>query len=258
MIPPRFPARIPTTRWEQVVWAYLLVIPNPGWLLLVVYAASNNMRVPVSPRLRKNPGYFARFPCALALSPPSALADTPPRFLVYSCHYSELPSLFCFCWLFEVYSITSSHHELDVRLLVAYASAEPSASTSQAQTPTPVPEEAAAPEETAIPLNELISADNLAVYFGEYNVATMLLSDGVSQVAYNEPLSAKRYSPDSTFKIANSLISIEEKVVSIDDSLRKWDGRQYSLPMSENSITVRNVSKHFERRDRVKRCNDHF
>jgi beta-lactamase class D len=109
-------------------------------------------------------------------------------------------------------------------------SAEPSASTSQEQTPAPVPEETVAPEETAIPLNELISADDLAAYFGEYNVATMLLSDGVSQVTYNEPLSAKRYSPYSTYKIVNSLISLEEKVVSIDDSLRKWDGTQYSLP----------------------------
>ena len=110
------------------------------------------------------------------------------------------------------------------------ASAELSASTSQEQTPTPVPEETVAPEETAIPLNELVSADDFAAYFDEYNVSTMLLSDGVSQVTYNEPLSAKRYSPYSTFKIINSLISLEEKVVSIDDSLRQWDGRQYSLP----------------------------
>ncbi len=109
-------------------------------------------------------------------------------------------------------------------------SAEPSASTSHAQTPTPVPEETAASEETTIPLNELISADDLTAYFGEYNVATMLMSDGVSQVTYNEPLSAKRYSPYSTFKIVNSLISLEERAVSIDDSVRKWDGRQYSLP----------------------------
>ncbi len=106
----------------------------------------------------------------------------------------------------------------------------PPASTSVDSTEPKTQAQTSAPEETSISLNELISAEDLGVYFDEYAVATMLLSDGVSAIAYNEPLSTKRYAPYSTFKIANSLISLEEKVVSVDDSMRKWDGTQYSIP----------------------------
>ncbi|MDR0881889.1 MAG: class D beta-lactamase [Candidatus Adiutrix sp.] len=112
--------------------------------------------------------------------------------------------------------------------------AEPAADTSnpilsttettmpQAQTQTP------APKEMSAPLSELISAEDLAAYFDEYPNAVMLLSDGVSQIVFNEPFSTQRLSPYSTFKICNSLIALEEGVVSIDDSQRRWDGTEYN------------------------------
>lgn len=107
-------------------------------------------------------------------------------------------------------------------------SAESSDPTTQMQTQTYAPEETPVQEEIAIPLNELISAEDLAAYLDEYTVATMLVSDGDSQITYNEQFATQRYSPYSTFKIAISLISLEEKVVSVDDSMRQWDGTWHS------------------------------
>ncbi|MDR2908567.1 MAG: class D beta-lactamase, partial [Oscillospiraceae bacterium] len=94
---------------------------------------------------------------------------------------------------------------------------------------TTVQEEASIQRKTEAPLDELLSTEDLASYLDEYPVAVMLLSDGVSQITYNQQLSSERYSPCSTFKIANSLIALEEGVVSIDDSMRKWDGTQYEI-----------------------------
>lgn len=83
-------------------------------------------------------------------------------------------------------------------------------------------------EEMDIPLKERVSKEKLSAYFEIYDNGSMVLSDGVSQVVYNEPLSTERHSPYSTFKIPNSLIALEEGVVTIDDSLRQWDGTKHS------------------------------
>lgn len=112
--------------------------------------------------------------------------------------------------------------------------AEPTAGTSNPISSTTEPTmpqaqtQTSAPKETPIPLSELISAEDLAAYFDEYPNAVMLLSDGVSQIVFNEPFSTRRFSPYSTFKICNSLIALEERVVSVDDSLRRWDGTEHS------------------------------
>lgn len=85
-------------------------------------------------------------------------------------------------------------------------------------------------EEDEVPLKERISQETLSAYFAVYDDASMVLSDGVSQIVYNEQLSAERHSPYSTFKIPNTLIALEEGVVTIEDSLRQWDGTMHSRP----------------------------
>ncbi|MDR0949428.1 MAG: class D beta-lactamase [Lachnospiraceae bacterium] len=98
--------------------------------------------------------------------------------------------------------------------------------------------------EKKVPLDELLSTEDFASYFTKYPVAVMLLSDGVSQITYNEQLSTERYSPCSTFKIVNSLIVLEEKVVSIEDSMRKWDGTHYEIPDFNRDQDMRSAMKY--------------
>ncbi len=85
------------------------------------------------------------------------------------------------------------------------------------------------PGESATPLKDVVSAEDLAEYFDEYEFAVALLGDGVSQVAYNEESATRRFSPYSTFKMANALICLEEQVVFAGDSMRRWDGTEYGL-----------------------------
>ena len=50
---------------------------------------------------------------------------------------------------------------------------------------------------------------------------------GDSYLIYNEAMSTKRVSPDSTFKIYSGLFGLEEGLISPDSSARSWDGTEY-------------------------------
>jgi beta-lactamase class D len=67
---------------------------------------------------------------------------------------------------------------------------------------------------------------NLASFFGEYKSSAFILYNcetGITYV-YNYELAQKRISPCSTFKIPNSLIGLETKVISGENHVIKWDG----------------------------------
>ncbi len=130
-----------------------------------------------------------------------------------------------------------------VSLLFLQACSSQTEQSTQKSTETPniiasTPEPATTLKKSPIPitvetpdlLSDVVSSQDLGVYLNEYENATMLLSDGVSQVIFNESLSTQRRSPYSTFKIPNSLIALEEGVVAIDNSIRKWDGTKYNRP----------------------------
>ena len=55
---------------------------------------------------------------------------------------------------------------------------------------------------------------------------TFVLYDTVSDQyqIYNQELSTKRISPDSTFKIYSGLFALEEDIIHYDASGQKWDG----------------------------------
>lgn len=68
---------------------------------------------------------------------------------------------------------------------------------------------------------------NLASFFGEYKNSAFVLYNcetGITYV-YNYELAQKRISPCSTFKIPNSLIGLETKVISDENHVIKWDGK---------------------------------
>lgn len=89
------------------------------------------------------------------------------------------------------------------------------------------------------PLLTVYAAHDVSYDFQSQNVETMDLSSyfkgtdgtfilydtssGQYQI-YNQELSTKRISPDSTFKIYSGLFALEEGIIHYDASNREWDG----------------------------------
>ncbi len=63
-------------------------------------------------------------------------------------------------------------------------------------------------------------------------VWTIVLSSLSSEETFihDESRAARRFSPASTFKILNTLVSLEEKAVPENEGLMRWDGHQYDFP----------------------------
>ena len=94
------------------------------------------------------------------------------------------------------------------------------------------------------PLLTVYAAHDVSYDFQSQNVETMDLSSyfkgtdgtfilydtssGQYQI-YNQELSTKRISPDSTFKIYSGLFALEEDIIHNDASGQKWDGTTYSF-----------------------------
>jgi len=75
---------------------------------------------------------------------------------------------------------------------------------------------------------KIFDAELLENYFGSYEKASFVVSDGKNIIIYNDKLSNKPISPYSTFKIPNTIIALELGIISEDNSLKKWDGTKYS------------------------------
>ena len=75
-----------------------------------------------------------------------------------------------------------------------------------------------------------VEAMDLSSYFKGTD-GTFVLYDTVSDQyqIYNQELSTKRISPDSTFKIYSGLFALEEDIIHYDASGQKWDGTTYYL-----------------------------
>ena len=75
-----------------------------------------------------------------------------------------------------------------------------------------------------------VEAMDLSSYFKGTD-GTFVLYDTVSDQyqIYNQELSTKRISPDSTFKIYSGLFALEEDIIHYDASGQKWDGTTYSF-----------------------------
>lgn len=82
---------------------------------------------------------------------------------------------------------------------------------------------------------------DLVKVFKSYNqTGTIIISslNTKEEIIYNKKRSLQRFSPASTFKIANTLISLEEKVVRNEKDILKWDGKDkgWSLWNKDHSI----------------------
>lgn len=60
---------------------------------------------------------------------------------------------------------------------------------------------------------------------------------------HNDLRANQRFSPASTFKILNTLISLEEKAISEKDDVLKWDGHIYDFPDWNHDQTLESAFK---------------
>ena len=80
-----------------------------------------------------------------------------------------------------------------------------------------------------------VAAEDLAIanLFAQRGIdGTMIISslNSGKTFIHNAPRSTRRFPAASTFKILNTLISLEEKAISGKDDVIKWDGHVYDLP----------------------------
>lgn len=70
--------------------------------------------------------------------------------------------------------------------------------------------------------------EDLSSYFSGYNGCFLLFDQNENKnIVYNENKALNQISPCSTFKIINTLVGLETKVLKDENSLFKWDGTQY-------------------------------
>lgn len=71
--------------------------------------------------------------------------------------------------------------------------------------------------------------EDLSSYFGESEGSFVLYDLQADKYAiYNKEKSITRVSPDSTYKIYSALIGLENNIIRVDDSKKKWNGQQYT------------------------------
>jgi len=77
-----------------------------------------------------------------------------------------------------------------------------------------------------------IAWDTLDVssFFTQESKATFILRDAKTQRTYmfNEERAKARQTPQSTFKIANALIGLQTGAVDSENTVKRWDGKQWS------------------------------
>jgi beta-lactamase class D len=86
----------------------------------------------------------------------------------------------------------------------------------------------------------------IAKLFAQSNVnGTMVIASLHSgqTLIHNEPRANQRFSTASTFKILNTLISLEEKAISGKDAVLKWNGHIYDLPDWNHDQTLESAFK---------------
>lgn len=96
---------------------------------------------------------------------------------------------------------------------------------------------------------------DLQSYFGEYNGCFVLYSlKSDSYKIYNEAMANKRASPNSTYKIAIALNALENNVISENNNIIRWNGKEYPFAdwnknQSLNSAMAYSVNWYFQNID---------
>ena len=90
--------------------------------------------------------------------------------------------------------------------------------------------------------NKKISYIDLSKYFTGYEGTFVLFDKNKGEYTiYNQAKSQTRVSPCSTFKIINSLIGLETKVLYDENTTFKWDGTKYQIESWNKDQTLRSA-----------------
>ncbi len=96
-----------------------------------------------------------------------------------------------------------------------------------------------------LPAAAIAEDSDLAALFSKMGVAGTIVissaSDGKTYI-HDEPRASRRYPAASTFKIPNTLISLDENAVSIGDTFR-WDGVTRDIPEWNHDQTLESAFK---------------
>lgn len=87
-----------------------------------------------------------------------------------------------------------------------------------------------------------ISYIDLSSYFSKYN-GSFVLYDLKSDTwrIYNKNLATKRVSPDSTYKIYDALLGLEEDIITPEDSFIAWNGENYPFEAWNSDQTLQSA-----------------
>lgn len=95
---------------------------------------------------------------------------------------------------------------------------------------------------SAYTTSDNIYSEDLSKYFQGYEGCFLLYDIRTSKyVIYNDKVSKERFSPCSSFKIYNSLIGLETKVLQNEDTTFKWDGKKYEFESWNKDQTLKSA-----------------
>lgn len=89
---------------------------------------------------------------------------------------------------------------------------------------------------------EKVLNEDLSKYFTGYEGSFVLFDKNKNEyTVFNQPKSQKQVPPCSTFKIINSLIGLETKVLEDENTSFKWDGTDYSIESWNKDQTLKSA-----------------
>lgn len=87
-----------------------------------------------------------------------------------------------------------------------------------------------------------ISLLNLALTFCDYDGCFVLYDESLDQwKIYNKENAVKRIAPNSTYKIYDALLGLENGIITPDNSLMYWDGKSYDFNTWENNQDLKSA-----------------
>lgn len=87
-----------------------------------------------------------------------------------------------------------------------------------------------------------VNTEELHSYFQNFDGCFLLYDMKTGKYSvYNEVRSEKQFSPCSTFKIYNSLIGLETKVLQDENTVLKWDGTHYPIESWNRDHTLKSA-----------------
>ena len=97
-----------------------------------------------------------------------------------------------------------------------------------------------APQSPETTPQEILRPDFGSLLDSQQLIGAILIYDPQQQITYtNDPAYCRiGRLPASTFKIANSIVSLETAVMASDSSISRWDGQSRALPIWEEDLTL--------------------